>query len=313
MKKRAGFVFVVQRSRFTSTAAALALAAAALVGAASPSPSPSPSPTAAASPTAIPAPTSSASTSRATPSPPRIPPAVPVALHAGDSISDRQLFAYLSYPVSPGDWVRYRVAFADGSTVDKTVGFGSERVAGTTTLFVETHVRALAVTGLPAGTTVGVGTDAVLKTYIDGATLGDLARTYRVYTSAVKVTGFEYEVSPGRGATYSVLTGAVDASPRFGTLRSIGAVDMRIGRTLVHATHLIAQFPSRSLPAGGIDLPITMEVWQSPDVPLGTVAIKAGGGRYIDWRLVAFGRGGYRSMFSKTLDRIRSASQPAMP
>lgn len=238
---------------------------------------------------------------------------MPVALHAGDSITDRQLFAYLAYPVSPGAWVRYRVAFADGSTIDKTVGFGSERVAGRPTLFLETHVRALPVTGLPAESTVGIGTDAVLKTYVVDSTLGDLARRYHVYTSALKVSGFEYEVSAGSGATYSILTGAVDASPRFGRLRSIDAVDMRIGRTVAHATHLVAQFPSRSLLAGGIDLPITIEVWQSPDVPLGTVAIKAGGGRYIDWRLIAFGRGGYRSMFSKTLDRIRSASQPAMP
>ena len=237
---------------------------------------------------------------------------MPVALHAGDSITDRQLFAYLSYPIAPGGWVRYRIVFADGSTVDKTVGFGSESVAGRPTLFIETHVRALPVTGLPAESTVGIGTDAVLKTYVAGSAFGDLARTYGVFTSALKVSGFEYEVLPGSGATYSVLTGAVDASPRFGRLRSIGAVDMRIGRT-VHATHLIAQFPSRSLPVGGIDLPITIEVWQSPDVPLGTVAIKSGGGRYIDWRLVAFGRSGYRSMFSKTLDQIRGASQPAMP
>jgi len=215
--------------------------------------------------------------------------------------------------VLPGDWVRYRVSFADGSTNDKTIGFGSERVAGTPTLFVETHVRALPVTGLPAETTVGIGTDAVLKTYLAGSTLGDLARTYRVYTSALKVSGFEYEISPGAGATYSILTGAVDTSPRFGTLNSIDAVDIRIGRTTVHASHLVVQFPSRSLPAGGIDLPLTMEVWQSPDVPLGTVAIKAGGGRYIDWRLVAYGRGNYRSMFAKTLDQIRASSQPAMP
>ena len=285
-----------ERSRFISTAAALALVTAAVLGAAPPSPAPSPTP----------------SPSRATPQPPRIPPAVPVALHAGDSISDRQLFAYLSYPVAPGDWVRYRVAFPDGSTVDKTVGFASERVDGTPTLFIETHVRALPVSGLLAETTVGVGTDAVLKTYVIGSTLGDLARTYRVLTSALKVSSFEYEVSPGNGATYSILTGAVDTSPRYGRLRSINAVDMRIGRIVVHATHLVAEFPSRSLPAGGIDLPIAFDVWQSPDVPLGTVEIKSGGGRYIDWRLVAFGRG-YRSMFSKTLDQIRSASQPAMP
>lgn len=237
---------------------------------------------------------------------------MPVALHAGASISDRQLFAYLSYPVAPGDWVRYRVEFADGSTVDKTVGFGSERIGGAPTLFIETHVRALPVTGLIAQTSVGIGTDAVLKTYVAGGTFGDLARVYAVVTSALKVSGFEYEVPPGTGATYSILTGAVAASPRFGRLRSVDAVDMRVGRALAHATHLVASFPSVALPAGGVDLPMTMDVWQSPDVPLGTVAIKAGGGRFVDWRIIAFGHG-YRSMFAKSLDQIRGASQPAMP
>lgn len=269
---------------------AIVFAALALAGAAAPSPAPSP--------------TASGS---------RLPPDVPVALHAGTSISDRQLFAYLAYPVSPGDWVRYRVEFADGSTMEKTVGFGSESVGGSPTLFIETHVRALPVSGLPAETTVGIGTDAVLKTYVSGSAFGDLAHVYGVVTSALKVSGFEYEVSPGTGATYSILTGAVDASPRFGTLRSIGPVDTRIGSTVAHATHLVASFPSIGLPAGGIDLAMTMEVWQSPDVPLGTVAIKAGGGRFVDWRLVAFGHGGYRTMFDKTLDQLRSASQPAMP
>ena len=244
---------------------------------------------------------------------PRFPPAVPVALHDGASISDRQLFAYLSYPVSPGDWVRYRVEFADGSTVDKTVGFGRERIGGASTLFIETHVRAQPVSGLPAETTIGIGTDAVLKTYVTGPAFGDLAHVYGVVSSALKVSGFEYEIPPGAGASYSVLTGAVDASPRYGTLRSIGAVDMRLGHTVVHSTRLVASFPAAALPAGGVDLAMTVEIWQSPDVPLGTVAIKSGGSRFVDWRLIAFGRGGYRSMFSKTLDQIRSASQPAMP
>lgn len=285
-----------------------AVAALALTGATSATRSPTPaSPSASAPQTSAPSP---APTS-ALPGP-RLAPPVPVALHAGASISDRQLFAYLAYPVSPGDWVRYRVEFADGSTVDKTVGFGSERIAGTPTLFIETHVRALAVSGLPPGSTAGVGTDAVLKTYVAADAFGDLARAYAVVTSALKVSGFEYEVPSGGSATYSVLTGAVDASPRYGRLRAINAVDMRVGRTTVHATHLVASFPASALPVGGIDLPLTIEVWQSPDVPLGTVAIKAGGGPSVDWRLVAFGRG-YRSMFSKSLDQIRAASQPAMP
>jgi len=250
----------------------IALASTALAGAASPSPAPS----------------------------------ALVVLHAGDAITDRQMFAYLSYPPSPGDWVRYRVDFPDGSSVEKTIGFGVEQVAGAPTLFVETHVSATAVSGLPAESTIGIGTDAVLKEYVAGSVFDDLAHAYAVETSAVKVGQLEYEVAPGSGATYSVLTGAVDAPARMGKLRSVTAVDIRVGAAIVHATHLIADFPVSGPPS-------TVEIWQSPDAPIGTIAIKAGGVLFVGWRMIAFGRGDYATLFAKSLDAIRKSSQPAMP
>ena len=245
--------------------------------------------------------------SRAATSPP-----VPPALHPGDAITDDQLYAYLAYPVSPGDWVRYRVVFADRSTIVKTVGFGSESVGGTRTLFIETHVSAQPVTGLPPGSTIGVGTEAVLKTYVSGASFGDLAHAYAVVTSALKVGSFEYEVQPGAGETYSALAGAASAAARAGTIKSVRAVDMRVGRQTLHATHVVASFPSAPLPLGGVALAFTLDVWQSPEAPLGTVAIASEGARTVQWRLVAFGRGDYKSLFSKTLDQIRRSSQPSM-
>lgn len=239
--------------------------------------------------------------------------AAPVALHRGDEITDRQLFAYLAYPVQPGDWVRYRVDFGETSTVIKTIGFGSESVGGARTLFIETHVRALSVTGLPAGSTIRVGTDAVLKTYVAGTAFADLAHPYRVIASALHVGTFEYEVTPGAGETYSALSGAVYSEPRSGTVRSVKAVDMHVADKTMHATHVVASFSPVALPVGGVATGYTLEVWQSPDAPLGTIAIDNAQARAVRWRLTAFGRGGYRSLFSKTLDEIRASSRPDMP
>jgi hypothetical protein len=239
--------------------------------------------------------------------------AAPVALHRGDEITDRQLFAYLAYPPQPGDWVRYRVDFGETSTVIKTIGFGFESVGGVRTLFIETHVRALTVTGLPAESTIGVGTDAVLKTYVAGTAFADLAHPYRVIASALHVGSFEYEVTPGGGETYSALSGAVYSPPRSGTVQSVKAVDMQVGGQTLHATHVVASFAAVPLPVGGVATGYTLEIWQSPEAPLGTVAIANAQAREVQWRLIAFGRGGYQSLFSKTLDQIRASSRPDMP
>ena len=237
----------------------------------------------------------------------------PVALHPGDAITYRQLFAYLAYPVRPGDWVRYRVVFADRTTVIKTIGFGSESVSGKPILFIETHVRAQTVSGLPPGAAVGIGTDAVLKTFVAGTTFGDLAHPYPVITSVLKVGEFEYEVTPGASESYSALSGAEESASRVGTVRSVGAIDLRVGQQNIHATHVIADFQAAPLPVGGVTTPLTLEVWQSPEAPLGTVAITSEGARTVDWRMTAFGRGDYRSLFTRTLDKIRAASRPSMP
>jgi hypothetical protein len=104
----------------------------------------------------------------------------------------------------------------------------------------------------------------------------------------------------------------VYAEPRTGTVRRVEAVDIRVGSVVAHATHVVASFPSAPLPVGGVATGYTLEVWQSPDVPVGTVAIANPGSRAVRWRLIAFGRGNYRSYFSETLNRIRAASQPSM-
>jgi len=236
----------------------------------------------------------------------------PVALHPGDRITDRQLFAYLSFGPHVGDWMQYRVVFLGGATALKTIGFGVESVGGKQTLYVETHVRALAVTGLAPGTTTGIGTDAVLKTYVTGVTFADLSSPYRVVTSALKVGDFEYEIPPGTPETYTALAGDANLPARDGAIKSVDPIDMRVGAQSVHATHVVAMFASIPLPAGGVSNGYTLEVWQSPDVPAGTVAISSGGSRSVHWRLLAYGRG-YRSLFKKGLDALRGASQPAMP
>jgi hypothetical protein len=238
--------------------------------------------------------------------------APPVAMHPGNPITEEQLFGYLAFPVHPGDWMRYRVDFAGGTTALKTVGFGTESVGGQQTLFIETHVRALPVTGLPAGSTTGVGTDAVLKTYVAGNRFGDLSTPYKVITSALKIANFEYEVTPASPETYTALAGDVYSPPRSGTIQSVEPVDVQIGGQTTHATHVVATFGPIALPVGGVSTGFSIEVWQSPDVPGGTVAIASPGLNAVRWRLVAFGRGNYRSLFKNTLDEIRADAQPTM-
>lgn len=236
----------------------------------------------------------------------------PSALHPGDDVTDRQLYSFLSFPPHPGDWVKYRVAFAGRSTAVKTIGFGSETVDGRATLYVETYVHAVAVTGLPAGSSVGIGTDASLKTYVTGSSFGDLAYPYRVVTTAVKIGTFEYELSPGADESYTALAGTSYSAPRSGTVRSVEAVDMHVGEQALHATHVVATFTEAPLPVGGVALPFTLELWQSPDAPLGTIAISSVGPREVRWRMLAYGRGDYRSTFKQTLDQIRAQSAPSM-
>jgi hypothetical protein len=82
--------------------------------------------------------------------------------------------------------------------------------------------------------------------------------------------------------------------------------DMNVGGVSVHATHLMVSFPSVS--AAGVAVPSTLiEVWQSPDVPLGTVA---SAGTILGVRrsstLSAFGRGNYRSAINVGLDTLRN-------
>jgi hypothetical protein len=239
-------------------------------------------------------------------------PAAPVALHAGDSITDKQLFAYLSLPVHPGDWVRYRVDLAGNFVAIKTIGFGVENIGGAKTLFVETHVHAESITGLPAQIPIGIGTDAILKTYVEGSTFADLAHPYQVVTSAVQIGDLENEIPAGPHETYSALAGAVSTDPRNGTVRSVDPVDMRIGDAVVHATRIEVAFGVTPLPLGGMTTASTVTVWQSPDVPLGTVSISSDGSQAVRWQMIAFGRG-YRSAFRKTLDQIRAGTSPATP
>jgi hypothetical protein len=237
----------------------------------------------------------------------------PVALHAGDKTTDREIFAYLCIAPHPGDWVAYRVTFAGNETVVKTIGFGSEAVGGTQTLFIETHVHAFAVTGLATVPTTGIGTDAVLKTYVDADSFGDMAHVYHVLTSAIKVGGLEYEVPPGVGTTYSALAGSAAAPVRPGVVQSVTPIDLRIGGVAVHASRVDATFPAAPLPLGGTAAAYAISVWQTPDVPLGTVAIVSGDQPPVRWRMIAFGRGDFRSAFARSLDQIRAGAAPALP
>jgi hypothetical protein len=83
--------------------------------------------------------------------------------------------------------------------------------------------------------------------------------------------------------------------------------DMTVGSITVHATHLEVSF--QSVTVAGVSVPSArIDVWQSPDVPLGTVASS---GAILNVSrsstLDAFGRGNYRSAIGVRLDVLRAS------
>jgi len=148
---------------------------------------------------------------------------------------------------------------------------------------------------------------------VTASAFGDLSTPYRVITTALKIANFEYEIAPASAETYTALAGDVYSPQRDGTIQSIDPVDMQVGGQTTHATHIVAAFGPIPLPVGGVSTGFSLEIWQSPDVPAGTVEIASPGGRAVRWRLIAFGRGDYRSYFKNTLDAIRANQQPVMP
>jgi hypothetical protein len=243
----------------------------------------------------------------------------PAALHPGDSVTLADLYGYLSPLPQPGDWVAVRNTGGGVASV-VTTGFGEETVAGKPTLWIETRVDSQPVTGLGSMQAGDIAPPIVLKTYVGGDAFGPFGAQYNVIASVAGIGNRSFRLSdstaayptlssgPGPAPTYSLADGMPFARSA-GTVIAVEPKDLVEGGATVHATHLVVSFQGASVAEGATVPQSIVEVWQSPDVPLGTVASRA---RYVgvdrQTALVAFGRGDYRSVITTSLDALRSKS-----
>ena len=243
----------------------------------------------------------------------------PGALHRGDSVSLADLYGYLSPLPQPGDWISVRNIGGDVSSV-VTTGFGVEEVAGKQTLWIETRVDSQPVFGLGSMQAGDIAPPIVLKTYVSGDSFGPFGAQYDVIASIAGIGDRSFRLSD-RTAGYPTLSSGPAPTPSFsladgtpfaqstGTVIAVEPKDLVIGNATVHATHIVVSFKGISVAEGATVPPSIVEVWQSPDVPLCTVASRA---RYLgvdrQTALVAFGRGNYRSEITTSLDALRSQS-----
>jgi hypothetical protein len=240
--------------------------------------------------------------------------AAPVALHAGDNVSLADLYGYLAALPQPGDWVRIRTQ-AGGAVTTVTTGFGVESGAGKPTLWIETRVDAETVSGGGVMTSTNPAPSVVSKTYVAGDAFGPFPSSYEVIATVAAIGDKAFRMNDrasdfvGIGPTnapptYSLADGLPFAT-RQGTVLIAEPKDMTVGQFSVHATHLAVSFPSVSV--AGVSVPSTLiDVWQSPDVPLGTVASSGAIlGVSRSSTLAAFGRGDYRSAIGISLDALR--------
>jgi len=240
----------------------------------------------------------------------------PVALHVGDSVALADLYGYLAALPQPGDWVRVHTQ-EGGAVTSVTTGFGAESVGGKRTLWIETRVDAQMVSGGGVMTAANPAPPVVSKTYIVGDAFGPFSATYEVVATVAAIgdkafrmndrTADALGVAPsGPPSTYSLADG-LPFPTRLGTVLISEPKDMTVGGITVHATHLEVSFPSVAV--AGVAVPSTrIDVWQSPDVPLGTVASS---GAILNVSrsstLDAFGRGNYRSAIGVSLDSLRGS------
>jgi hypothetical protein len=241
--------------------------------------------------------------------------AAPVALHAGDSVSLADVYGYLAALPQPGDWVRVRTQ-AGGAVTTVTTGFGVESVGGKRTLWIETRVEAQTVSGGGIMTSANPAPSVVSKTYVVGDSFGSFAYSYEVIATVAAIGDKAFRLNDSASAfagvgptspqpTYSLADGLPFAM-RQGTVLIVEPKDMTVGQVSVHATHLLVSFPSVTV--AGVSVPSTLvDVWQSPDVPLGTVASSGAIlGVSRSSTLAAFGRDDYQSAIGIGLDALRA-------
>lgn len=245
-------------------------------------------------------------------------------IHPGDHVTQTAVFSYAFAAPQPGDWVRYRLGVGN-TTFERTLGFGSEQVGDKKLLFIESREASTAVINAPVPTSKQIGGDIVSRTYVDASALGDPAQTYSVVATVFKVGDALYRIdyrakqpaavaANGPPQRYDLLGSLPFRDPRTGVVSIVEPQTLDLASRKLAATHVVAQFPAARIPGGGSVPVLLLEVWQSSDVPLGTVRYRATvSGKTIALDLIDFGRGNYHPVIDKPLDSIQPLSGSTAP
>jgi hypothetical protein len=235
--------------------------------------------------------------------------AMPVQPKIGERITQTDVFGYLFTAPSNGDWLSYRFSHDGRLVLTKSVGFGSDGSGPATMAYFETKTQMESLTGSPVHSFAVAGGSLVAKMYVDAADFSDVSRRYSVVAGAVRVGDATFTLDPARQDGAAVLdvplqtlllSGALPLpDDRLGTVVDVSPEDTSVEGRVVHCVHVTVDFPPSQTP-GSTSLPAArLDAWQSPDVPLGTVAWKTTlAGDVFDARLVAFGRASYEPVIS---------------
>lgn len=234
----------------------------------------------------------------------------------GDAMTQSELLTYLFAAPQSGDWLRYRVSL-DGSTIlTKTIGFGAERFGSDNAAFFEIQTQSSGLIAAPVESRTAAGGSLVWKMYVDAANFNDGTRLYAFVAGVIKIgdalfrlgTAPAHRLQPAYHEPLQTLLlyGTLPLpDDRSGVVQASEPEDVTIGPSSVHCVHTTIDFPARDLAAGAGLAAARVEAWQTPDVPLGLVAIRTiMNGRVYSVELTAFGRGTYRSAIDEPFESI---------
>lgn len=233
-------------------------------------------------------------------------------LRVGDEITQTALLGYLAQTPRPGDWARHRISFGD-VRIDQTVGFGSETIDDQPRPFIEISAARSGVAWAPVPLGWHVGGASIAKTYLDADAFAAADAQYQALATVLLIGDSAYRIDYRRAQPPQVLANAPPSrltlvAPLLvgdlltGRILEIAKQDLTVKGRSMRVARVTALFGS----ALGGALPQTLlRVWQSPDVPLGTIAVRADtSGRELRIDLVDFGHRDYVSRIKQALNDI---------
>ncbi|MDQ6780158.1 MAG: hypothetical protein M3Z37_03260 [Candidatus Eremiobacteraeota bacterium] len=235
-----------------------------------------------------------------------------LAPKVGDTITQTQMFEYLFTGPGAGDWLRYRLSTSSDTIIFKTIGFGPPDEDANTGAYIEIDTESVPITSAPTLQTTNVGGAVVWKMYVNANDFTDPLRLYSIGDSAFKIgDGFfrlrhsMIAAAPAPEVSLHTLlwSGLVPLDDsRQGVVRTVTPRDVKVRGRELHCTYIAVDFKELRLPAGSQFPSERIEIWQTPDIPVGTERIRTTVlGHTYDAELVAFGRGSYHPIIDRPI------------